>query len=337
MVNESNALLPNRPQRRSHRAYAVAIVAVCLALAVSAIVVNTGRLGHPVELAQAPQAYYYLPQMAYPAGVGQPGMRAYVPVAPQQVLSVATAGGAPQPMVYYYAPVQQGLAGMQIYPGQSLNATGNATGNETEAGGDEGDEEEGDFVCTVDNIKALHAKVQPEWDTCKNNPRYEVPNKDAKRRLMGWVWEPNRAAGHAPPGMNHHLLLRTLRNGAKISILAGNGTNGTNSSDDGGGEDSMDPNDFRTMSECMQIAVGDACDKIAEDCDDAVCKHYYNEPEIEALCGICGIAAANDWGPFGSLWNAELWLVIILLVAMVITVSLVVCECCRRRDRRDKN
>lgn len=47
------------------------------------------------------------------------------------------------------------------------------------------------------------------------------------------------------------------------------------------------------MGWCGQDAIGDSCENI-DDCDDSVCKHYYNEPEIEALCGICKIASKNS-------------------------------------------
>ena len=53
-----------------------------------------------------------------------------------------------------------------------------------------------------------------------------------------------------------------------------------------------------SLSECEIQAVGQACAKISS-CANPVCSSYYNEPEIEALCGMCGMAASG-WGCFAQ-------------------------------------
>lgn len=55
-----------------------------------------------------------------------------------------------------------------------------------------------------------------------------------------------------------------------------------------------------TMKQCIDFAVGNLCDMLA-DCDDPVCDSYYNETEIESLCGICEMRLGDkDKGCFAS-------------------------------------
>lgn len=165
MTKERSPLLGKATSQVSRRTQVAvsAVVLGCAALLVSTIALSRNRASPIAAVQQVP----YMPQMG-----AQPVY--YVPVAAQQQGLAAA-----QPMVYYYAPAP---AGMQIYLGQSLNATANATGNGTsgEDGKKDGDDEE--FSCTVANLIAESAKVQTEWDKCKLNPRYEQPNEKAGRR-----------------------------------------------------------------------------------------------------------------------------------------------------------
>jgi hypothetical protein len=43
------------------------------------------------------------------------------------------------------------------------------------------------------------------------------------------------------------------------------------------------------FSKCLQEATKDPCQKISG-CKDPVCNRYYDDPEIEALCGMCTMA-----------------------------------------------
>ena len=190
------------------------------------------------------------------------------------------------PIVYYYMPQkpQKRAAMHPVHKVQMLNDTDAAGGD---AAGDA-------FVCTVDNIKALSATVQGEWDKCKDHKDYKEPNAGASRRLLGWVWEPDhmgekktRVPAHLP---NHYRLkldegTRNLARNAHHQQLAhmahfqslDNATNGTDAA--GGGAE-------KSFEDCEKEAAEKACAQLAG-CAEPVCENYYNEPEIEALCGIC--------------------------------------------------
>ena len=196
------------------------------------------------------------------------------------------------PIVYYYMPQkpQKRAAMHPVHKVQMLNDTDAAGGD---AAGDA-------FVCTVDNIKALSATVQGEWDKCKEHKDYKEPNAGASRRLLGWVWEPDQqgqkktAMPKHGPSHYHLKLSESDRRFAQHSQLAQHfpshpaqmlnetGGDGGNATGGGGsGEKSFD--------DCQKEAAEDACKKISS-CKDPVCDNYYNEPEIEALCGICTMA-----------------------------------------------
>ena len=98
---------------------------------------------------------------------------------------------AQQPVVYYYLP-EKAASKVTHATVAMLNET---DANATSAGA--GDDSK--FVCTLANIKALSAKVQSEWDKCKAADDYVEPNKDARRRLLGWVWEPDQEPKTAMP------------------------------------------------------------------------------------------------------------------------------------------
>eukprot|EP00961_Rhodomonas_salina_P231285 3123905-Rhodomonas_salina.2 len=114
---------------------------------------------------------------------------------------------------------------------------------------------------------------------------------------MEWVWEP--AAGEAlaaPNGKPNHgpgSYEMVLKQRNLYTMLPGNSSGNGNSSNGDKEDDGPD------MQKCMKDALDDACDDIAG-CDDAVCTHYYNEPEIEALCGMCGMGNAGGFGCFAK-------------------------------------
>jgi hypothetical protein len=196
------------------------------------------------------------------------------------------------PIVYYYMPRQvQKRAALHPVHKQMLD------GNDTDA---KGDDKPGKFVCTLANIQALSAETQAKWDKCKDHKDYKEPNKDAKRRLLGWVWEPDQKSEKKSPMPAHlptyyrlkleegmrgkhaahagiqlaHMHHSQLAHKAHFQSLE----NATNATAGGGNDPSFD--------ECMKESVEKACESIAG-CEDPVCDNYYNEPDVEALCGMC--------------------------------------------------
>jgi len=55
----------------------------------------------------------------------------------------------------------------------------------------------------------------------------------------------------------------------------------------------------KSLRDCEIDASKDVCTKLAS-CKDPVCTSYYNEPEIERICGICTMAAGGFWGCLAS-------------------------------------
>ncbi|KAJ1481810.1 hypothetical protein T484DRAFT_1806189, partial [Baffinella frigidus] len=315
------------PRRRV--ALAVAGASALAAVALVALVVQ--RAG-PSELQQRVPTYYMpkarldrratkqvpeIVEMKNPQ-TGEPVY--YMPVknamkAPQPKLAAA------KPVVYYYMPKASMLAG------------NDTAGNDTAA--DAGEEE---FVCTTANIIALSAEVQPEWDACMENPGYEVPNKDAKRRLMNWVWEPEDGAqksaaprqgpSHYEMKMtaarkSHNLAAGAHRMSAKLAashlVISSSATmlpeNATDGAADANATDAAP--EGPSMDECKEKATAKACAKIAlcgnsekatakacakiASCGNPVCTSYYKEPEIEALCGMCVMSGgAGFFGCFAD-------------------------------------
>jgi hypothetical protein len=264
LTMQSSPLLPGAPRpRRASRTAAAVIAGVCAVGAIAAVAVIV-QGGGPAALLQKAPVYY---------------------------IKQARAGGVQPPVVYYYLPNE---AKADAHP-----AAQHATAAQTLLAAN--DTASTKLVCTVDKIKAMSALVQTQWDACKTNPGYVQPNKDAKRRLLGWVWEPE-AAGEkktAKPkhGPEHyhlklsetdrrfamHSKLHTEMNvkhkapAHAMQVLAENATGAT------GATGSVSFND------CQKKATEEACAAIAG-CKNPVCESYYNEPEIEALCGMCTMA-----------------------------------------------
>eukprot|EP00961_Rhodomonas_salina_P231284 3123905-Rhodomonas_salina.1 len=174
MAKENSPLLRGM-SALPRRQLAMALAGTCAVLAMVGLVFAVG--------AQSRRSV--LQQQYVQAAMQQPVY--YMPVQAAQP-QLAAAPNA-QPIVYYYVPAQpqmQVAGGVQMLPG---NASG--AGNSS-AGGDEPD-----FVCTVANIKTLSGTVQKKWDTCKMNPNYEIPNKDAKRRCnSSFAFAEDQSASH---------------------------------------------------------------------------------------------------------------------------------------------
>ena len=278
----SRPLLGGAPRRlASSRAVAVTVAAICV-LAATALVAVLGQVG-PVKLLQRGSVLRLTPVkgMVPMETLGQEGSDPvyYVPMA-RQANKVKLAHQE-RPVMYYYLPENARA------PNPPLMLADNAT-NATSTGGAAGGAK---FVCTLDNIKALSTKVQAEWDKCTAADDYVVPNKDAKRRLLGWVWDPEgnepktAVPSHYPRYYKmqlkeqdrQHARMMHLRMQEASSMLAENATdaNATNAT---GGK--------TKLAECEAKALGDACTNIAG-CADPVCQSYYNDPAVEALCGMC--------------------------------------------------
>lgn len=50
---------------------------------------------------------------------------------------------------------------------------------------------------------------------------------------------------------------------------------------------------------CQTAASGDLCTKLAQ-CKDQVCSSYYNDPDVERICGVCTMAATGWFGCFAG-------------------------------------
>lgn len=192
----------------------------------------------------------------------------YVPLKAVPAGAAQTQLGMKQPVVYYYVPEKAAGSLKQASLMSSLaNATAGA--NATAAA-----PAVPAFVCTKANIMALSAAVQTKWTACqKSVTDYEEPNKGAARRLLGWVWE-----GPGQPTMLANATGATAAANATAAAPAG-----------------------PKLADCETKALGEdaenACVKIAS-CKDPVCSSYYNEPEIEALCGMCTMGVSSAFGCF---------------------------------------
>ena len=239
------------------RATVVAIAAAAFALcgvAATLTLFKTVRHSQRSTLISAPKAVaepvYYVPLKAVPtAGPGGQSL----------------AAGKKQPVVYYYVP-ETAANVAQLRQASLLTSLANASdaaGNASAAAADA-------FSCSKTSLVALSAAVQLKWTACQAAATdYQEPNKGAKRRLLGWVWE-------GP--------------GAPTSMLDANATNATAAAAPAGPK----------LAECEAAALGgtnNVCASLAK-CGNPVCTSYYNEPAIEALCGMCTMGAGSMLGCF---------------------------------------
>ena len=171
------------------------------------------------------------------------------------------------------------------------------------------------LVCTEDNIKALAGTVQEAWSACKaaaddydDSKEWLTPNKDAKRRLLSWVWEPESTdekktdqPKYAPDHYkvklseaNRHAklvqhvkqtkLATPVKQRVQLAIPLEQQTEHEATMLADAKNKTKGP-----FKDCLIEATKDPCQKISG-CEDPVCNSYYNDPEIEALCGMCTMA-----------------------------------------------
>jgi len=233
---------------------------------------------------------------------------------------LASKSAAAQPVVYYYMPEKAAAKQGAVHVAQTHQMLDD---NATAAGG----AAEAKFVCSVDNIKALYEPTQAKWAACADLKDYKPPNaaeggaaaasggdaaasdaasgeEDAarrrRRRLLGWVWEPKTGEkktplpAHGPAyyklklseqdRAHAHTKQVTLRQTVHPAVHPVHPQMLDDNATAGGGDAKV-----QTFDECQKAAMEDVCSKLAS-CSDPVCDNYYNEPEIESLCGMCTMA-----------------------------------------------
>lgn len=270
MALVSSQPLLNGPGRRgtSRRLVAGAIAAVCAVAALALIATAVGHFkgdARRSSMLQRTASAVAVPAKAQALADEVPMMAQpvyYVPLS-----SAPGAGGVPvkkealaqpRPVIYYYVPESsiQNLA-------ENATAATNATAAV---------QAKPEFKCTAAHLVEVSNEVMPKWDKCKESSDYVVPNKDAKRRLMGWVWE-----GNGDPNL-------------PMPMMLANGTNASAGAAAPKGE---------KLADCEAKALGDTCVKL-EGCANPVCSSYYNEPEIERLCGVCTMKVSSWFGCFAK-------------------------------------
>jgi hypothetical protein len=182
----------------------------------------------------------------------------YVPLSAAQGAAAPTqqALAQPRPVVYYYVPESSLKT-----PHAAVQLADNATAPAAGAAGGNATGAAPAFSCKKDNLLAVAKKVLPLWAACSTAPDYKEPNKDAKRRLLDLSSEAQ----------------------AYWSKLAD-----ANASAPAAGAAKAP-----TLAECETKALGNTCADIAG-CPNPVCSSYYNDADIEALCGVCTMKV-NMW------------------------------------------
>jgi hypothetical protein len=168
---------------------------------------------------------------------------------------------------------------------------------------------------TEDNIKALAGTVQAAWSACKADAdkykdaeKWLTTNKDAKRRLFSWVWEPESAneektaqPKYAPDHYkvklseaNRHAKLAQHAKQAKLATPVKQRVQLASPLEQQTAHEATMLADAKNKTkgpfkDCLIEATKDPCQKISS-CKDPVCNSYYDDPEIEALCGMCTMA-----------------------------------------------
>jgi hypothetical protein len=188
------------------------------------------------------------------------------------------------------------------------------------------------WKCTVPNLIALYQFVQPEWAKCKENPNYLEPNFNATGEANGGVraeaasspstigWLFQEVEGHdvKPSDIERARAYKAqAQRFVKHKLLSGPSALQNMEGYFGGSSsrrllaqmraqqlanwDTYPVNDTSapTMKQCLDVALGQLC-KMIDTCDDPVCDNYYNETEIEGLCGICEMRKGENKGCFAS-------------------------------------
>jgi hypothetical protein len=266
---------------RKRIAVAVAAVAALAAVATIAGAARQWQLNERramlVQAQIASASAQEVPVMAQPVY--------YVPLSAAQ-----GAGGAPvskqalaqpRPVVYYYVP-ESSLKTPHSTVQLADNATAPAAGgaNATAAPAVPA------FSCTKKNIMDTAKKVLPLWAECTKASDYKEPNKDAKRRLLGWSFS-------------------ELADNATAAPAGGANASGGN-----------------TLADCEGKALGKTCSDISG-CPNPVCTSYYNEPEIEALCGVCTMKINMWWGCFARDGSVRLCFIAYNMLAQMLSTIVI--------------
>eukprot|EP00277_Geminigera_cryophila_P026913 CAMPEP_0179482766 /NCGR_PEP_ID=MMETSP0799-20121207/60177_1 /TAXON_ID=46947 /ORGANISM="Geminigera cryophila, Strain CCMP2564" /LENGTH=544 /DNA_ID=CAMNT_0021296067 /DNA_START=35 /DNA_END=1669 /DNA_ORIENTATION=- len=198
-----------------------------------------------------------------------------------------------------------------------------------------------EWSCSVPNLIALYNFVQPEWEKCKDNGNYIEPNVSpqtdsnatnatdtdeveeeapadaaAAPSTLGWLY--SEVEGHSATSadvvkarkykaeaqrfVKHHLLsgptaaedIQGYFSGRRLLSQAGK-----QELTDWDKAPVLDTSSA-TMQQCLDFALGNLCSMLSS-CDDPVCDNYYNETEIEGLCGMCEMRVGDkDKGCFAS-------------------------------------
>eukprot|EP00291_Cryptomonas_curvata_P007251 CAMPEP_0172189436 /NCGR_PEP_ID=MMETSP1050-20130122/22521_1 /TAXON_ID=233186 /ORGANISM="Cryptomonas curvata, Strain CCAP979/52" /LENGTH=363 /DNA_ID=CAMNT_0012864127 /DNA_START=11 /DNA_END=1102 /DNA_ORIENTATION=- len=263
--------------RQSSVARYVAVLAAFGACALIVLVLNSQHTTQKNALAQSAVKYYYVPKAAVKNNK-----------LPLHLMIPQGKGKAAVEYTLVAAPLSQLDGNATAAP-----AAGNASAAPASS----------NFVCSLANIKAASAPVFANWDKCLTASDYKQPNADAKRRLLSidtesrsakaaktqslkWVWVPAKGeALSAPP--------RTPRSwtASMWQMLDGNATAGAAAAPAAGGA--------KKLKDCEADASKDLCEKLAK-CKDPVCANYYNDPDVERICGICTMAATGWFGCFAG-------------------------------------
>jgi hypothetical protein len=193
------------------------------------------------------------------------------------------------------------------------------------------------WKCTVPNLIALYNFVQPEWAKCKENPNYVEPNyvePDANATgaanggapaetasspsTIGWLFKEVEGHDVTPSEIERARAYKAqAQRFVKHKLLSGPSALQNMEGYFGGSSsrrllaqvraqqlanwDTHPVNDTSapTMKQCLDVALGQLC-KMIDTCDDPVCDNYYNETEIEGLCGICEMRKGDNKGCFAS-------------------------------------
>lgn len=149
-------------------------------------------------------------------------------------------------------------------------------------------------VAATDVVAAAAAAAEEEEEEAARRRR---------RRLLGWVWEPSKAGEKKTPlpvhGPSYYKLKLSETDRAHVKskqVKLSQAVHPTvhpvhpqmlddNATDAAGGGKKEEV----SFADCQKKAVEETCAKLSS-CDDPVCDNYYNEPEIEALCGMCTMA-----------------------------------------------
>jgi len=197
-----------------------------------------------------------------------------------------------------------------------------------------------EWKCTVPNLVALYNFVQPEWEKCKDNANYiepnavknetnainatgtgadddaaegeEAPAEEAAPSTLGWLYK--EVEGHSLTTADvvrarqykaeaqrfvKHKLLSGPTAAQQVEGYFSGGSHSRRLLTDWDNAPVLDDSSA-TMKQCLDFALGNLCSMLSN-CDQPICDTYYNETEIEGLCGMCEMRIGDkDKGCFAS-------------------------------------